>query len=353
MKNKLLIVAPYQFGELSDCYYWAKYATQAGWDVTYIGYRYLQRDFKERSCPGVRVVGVMHDKNRTVHGLKFLGTIIKEILIHNHHNVIVCRFPKCQILPKIFPNKNIVLDVRTLSVNHIKEAREAADNELKHIMKYFKTTSVISKGVGDKLGGGCHILPLGAESLSVVSKSFNTIRLFYIGTFNNRNLSQFIEGVAIYQNTSKDYDMTFDIVGGGLLEEETLIKNTIIKSGVVGVTLHGYLTHDEAKIFFDQCNVGVCYVPVTDYYQHQPPTKLYEYLLSGMACISTNTNSNLDVMNTYNGVVIFDNPNSVAFGLQELKSKFCTIQSQSIFKLSQQYHWRHIVEKSLLPLFVS
>ena len=49
MKNKLLIIAPYQFGELSDCYYWAKYATIAGWDVTYIGYKYKYREVKERS----------------------------------------------------------------------------------------------------------------------------------------------------------------------------------------------------------------------------------------------------------------------------------------------------------------
>lgn len=353
MKNKLLIVAPYQFGELSDCYYWAKYATLEGWNVTYLGYRYHQREIKERSYPGVRVVGVFHSKNRLIHGLKFLGNIIKEIIVHNHRNVIVCRFPKCELLPKIFHSRNIVLDVRTLSVAPNESEREAADNQLRRIMKSFKTISVISKGVGEKLGGGCPILPLGAEPLSMLAKSFNSLRLFYIGTFNNRNLSQFIEGLALYQKQTGDTTVTFDVVGGGSDAEVQKIKDTIVETGVKGVELHGYLTHEEAQPYFDKCNIGVCYVPVTDYYQHQPPTKLYEYLLSGMACVSTNTISNLEVMNEDNGVVTCDNPQSVCAGLMAISSLINNYQSDRIGLASQQYHWRTIVKESLLPIFES
>lgn len=352
MKKKLLIVAPYQFGELSDCFYWAKYAAIEGWEVTYLGYRYRQREIKERTCPGVRVVGVMHSKNRLIHGLKFLGSIIREIIVHNHKNVIVCRFPKCELLPKIFPNRNIILDVRTLSVAPNESEREAADNELRRIMKFFKTTSVISKGVGEKLGGGCHILPLGAEPLSMVAKNFKTLRLFYIGTFNNRNLTQFIEGLALYQKTTGDNSVTFDVVGGGSPDEEQKIKNIIFETGVSGVKLHGYLTHDDAKQLFDYCNVGVCYVPVTEYYQHQPPTKLYEYLLSGMACIATNTKSNLEVMNQSNGVVIEDNITSVSHGLADLRLNLVNFNSQSIVGNSQDYHWDKIVINNLLKLMI-
>lgn len=350
-KKELLIVAPYQFGELSDCYYWAKYASLEGWDVTYLGYRYHQREIKERSYPGVRVLGVMHSQNRLVHGLKFLGAIIKEIIVHNHKNIIVCRFPKCEMLPKIFPNRNIVLDVRTLSVAPNESEREAADNQLRSIMKCFKTTSVISKGVGEKLGGGCPILPLGAEPLSMVAKNFNSLRLFYIGTFNNRNLSQFIEGLALYQKQSGDTSITFDVVGGGSDSEVQKLKEAIKNSGVQGVELHGYLTHEEAQPYFDKCNVGVCYVPVTDYYQHQPPTKLYEYLLSGMACIATNTISNEEVVSESNGIVTCDNPHAVCQGLIEINVAKTKFSSENIGLTSQRYHWRTIIKESLIPLF--
>lgn len=350
MKNKLLIVAPYQFGELSDCYYWAKYATQEGWEVTYLGYRYLHREFKERTCPGVLVVGVNRSKNRIIHGIKFLTTIVKVIFVNNHKRVIVCRFPKCELLPKLFPNRNIILDVRTLSVSANEETRMKEDNELRSIMKFFKKTSVISQGVGEKLGGGCPVLPLGAESLSILDKDFNTMRLFYIGTFNNRNLSQFIEGLALYQKQSGDNSITFDIVGGGVAEEEQLIKDVIAKTKVKGVKLHGYLTHDEAQSFFDRCNVGVCYVPVTEYYQHQPPTKLYEYLLSGMACIATNTISNTKVINCTNGVIIHDNPIAVANGLVALYNNMRSYNSASIRISSSKYNWETIVHNALIPI---
>lgn len=353
--RKLLIVAPYQFGELSDCYYWAKYAKSAGWSVTYLGYRYqqTQRAFKERSCSGVRVVGVKHSTNRLVHGLRFLAAIVLEIILHNHQNVIVCRFPMCNVLPRLFPNRNIVLDVRTLSVSPDKYTRDTRDNELRRIMHCFRQTTVISRGVGEKLGGKCPILPLGAEPLSKVPKRFDSLRLFYIGTFNNRNLSKFIEGLALYQAKTGDKQSTFDIVGGGTNEEQQAVIEAVERTGVTGIKLHGYLTHEEAQPFFDKCNVGVCYVPVTDYYQHQPPTKLYEYLLSGMACLATDTISNRDVMNENNGVVIGDTPQAVCEGLIKVQALMADYSSATIVNSAKKYHWQTIVQESLLPIFHS
>lgn len=350
MNNKLLIIAPYQFGELSDCYYWAKYATIEGWNVTYIGYKYKHREVKERSFQGVKVKSVMHYNNRKLLGLMFYLKCIFEILFHYHNNIIICRMPMCQILPKIFPNRNIILDVRTLSVSKDSKTREKNDNALKDLKKLFKKCSVISEGVGQKIGAPYYLLPLGAEPLSVKPKSFDKMRLFYIGTFDNRNLSIFIEGLALYQKQTGNY-ISFDIVGGGSPEETFTIKDTIENSGVKNIRMHGYLTHDEAQKFFDECNVGVCFVPVTDYYQYQPPTKLYEYLLSGMVCIATNTYSNIEVMNEENGVVVNDTAKSVCDGLNELYTNFDKYHSQKIVSQSQLYHWSQIVNNRLLKLF--
>ena len=252
MKQKLLIIAPYQFGELTDCYYWAKYATIEGWDVTYLGYKYKQREFKERAYPGVKVKSVMHYSNRMMLGIIFYLKCILEILLHNHCNVIICRMPMCQILPKLFSKRNIILDVRTLSVSKDAMDREQQDNALKGVKQLFNKCSVISEGVGQKIGTPYELLPLGAESLSSKPKSFDKMRLFYIGTFDNRNLSVFIEGLAMYQK-QKNSDVGFDIVGGGSVEETTAIKTTIEQSEVKNVRLHGYLTHDEAQKFFDEC----------------------------------------------------------------------------------------------------
>lgn len=349
MGKKILIIAPYQFGELSDCYYWAKYATIEGWKVTYIGYKYKHRCIKERFYPGVKVKSVIHFKNRKFLGLLFYLKCITEIIIHNQHNVIICRMPMCQLLPKLFPNRNIILDVRTLSISKDPQTREKQDNALINLKKMFHTCSVISEGVGQKIGAPFKILPLGAESISTIPKRFDEMRMFYIGTFDNRNLSIFIEGLAMYQNKTGSNE-GFDIIGGGSYEETKVLKDTINSTGVKNVRMHGYLTHEEAKKFFDKCNVGVCFVPVTDYYQHQPPTKLYEYLLSGMAAISTNTISNEAIMNANNGIIVHDNPESVCKGLCQLSSKLPEYNSQTIVTQSQNYNWSYIVKKNLLTL---
>ena len=348
-ENKLLIIAPYQFGELSDYYYWAKYATLEGWRITYIGYKYKNRVFKERKYPGVKVKSVMHINNRLILGMYFYLHCIIEILLGHHNNIVICRMPQCQLLARLFPKRNVILDVRTLSVSEDEKHRKKQDTSLIKIKNHFAKCTVISKGVGQRIGLPYYLLPLGAEELSIKAKSFDKIRLFYIGTFNNRDLSTFIKGLALYQKeTGKE--ATFDIVGGGTDNEEINLKNSVIYSGVKGVSFHGYLTHEESKKFFDNCNIGVCYVPMKDYYQFQPPTKLYEYLLSGMAVLSTRTVSNVAVMSNHNGVLVDDNAVSVCNGLKELSSKMDTYSSSVIVDDSKKHHWKHIVNNNLLSL---
>lgn len=347
--KQLLIIAPYQFGELSDCYYWAKYTTIFGIKTKYIGYRYQDREIEGRSYPGVKTLSVPHFHNRIILGLAFYLTCVVEILLHNHTNVIICRMPHCEILAKLFKKRNIILDVRTLSVSKDEEIRKRQNLELITIKKLFKTCTVISTGIGDIIGHPYSLLPLGAEPLSKKQKSFDTLNLFYIGTFNGRELSVFINGLARFQQLT-GLSSTLDIVGGGTKEEVDNLRSTIIKSNVRGVTLHGYLNHDKARPLFDRCNIGVCFVPITDYYQFQPPTKLYEYLLSGMACIATKTISNSVVINNHNGILINDDEDSVLTGLIDLSTILSSFNSSDIIRSSQCYHWRKVVEDYLLPL---
>ena len=350
IKNKVLIIAPYQFGELSDCYYWAKYASLEGWKVTYIGYKYANRPIKERKCKGVHVIGVHHFNNRYLLGLCFFFTIIYEIIIHKHNNIIACKFPYADKLSSLFPHKNLILDIRTLSIDKSKEVREQADIQLKNMAKKFKHCSVISEGVRKKLGIKADILPLGAECISKTSKDFSDLKLFYIGTFNNRQLVIFLKGVALFYQ-KYNIPISFDLVGGGNEEEETKLKQEIKNKKLKNVTLHGYLTHDEAQKFFDTCNVGVCYIPITEYYEHQPPTKLYEYLLSGMVCIATKTKSNQDVINENLGVLTEDNEHSICESIYQLYLQRKNYSSAKIVSETKKYHWKYVIKNIFLKLF--
>lgn len=348
--NKILIVAPYQFGELSDCYYWAKYSSLAGYKVTYIGYKYKHRQLKERTLDGVNIVRVPHSSNRKILGLSYFLTIIFTIFFYNIDNVVLCRFPHCEIIPKIFRKRNIILDVRTLSVNPNEVIRNREDEQLRCIKSKFKKCSAISPGVGDSIGKPYELLPLGAESLSFTQKKFLNLKLFYIGGFTGRNLHVFLEGLGLLKQ-KYGLDFQFDLVGGGSPEVEKNLRDIVQREGLTKVCFHGYLNHEEASKFFDECNVGVCFVPVTNYYQNQPATKLYEYLLSGMVAISTDTKANIESMNSRNGMLIHDTKEDVCEGLYALYMNRSQYNSIDIVSDAQKYHWKNIVDTYFLKLF--
>lgn len=146
---------------------------------------------------------------------------------------------------------------------------------------------------------------------------------------------------------------TFDIVGGGDDIEEALIKQKLAYYRCSEINFRGMLNHDEVKFLFDSCNVGVCYIPITEYYQHQPPTKLYEYLLSGMACIATNTISASNIITSDNGILINDDIESVCEGLYRMSQKLKTFSSLQIVESSMKYSWETIIRYSFLPIFDS
>lgn len=353
VKNKVLIVAPYQFGELSDCYYWAKYLVVEGYEVTYFGYRYKYRRPLKRSLEGIRNIPIMRDQHKLLFIVVFMFKLWWEIIRNKHVNIIICRFPHAEIFPILFPKKNIVLDIRTLSVSPSSEVRKANDLALQNMTKHFKACSYVSEGVRKAVNAPnkAYILPLGAEVISSSSKSFDSLKLLYIGTFINRNLDVFLRGLFKFKKTH-NIDFTFDIIGGGSESDENQLRNLTKELGLNEVSFRGYLTHDEAKIYFDECNVGVSFVPITEYYDCQPPTKMYEYLLSGMACIATDTKSSRELINASTGVLIQDNIDSVCDGLCRIVHEKRHYHSETIRNLSNQYHWHTIIKKYLLPMFL-
>lgn len=344
--NKLLIIAPYQFGELTDCYYWAKYATIHDRNVTYIGYRYKNRDIKERKLDNVKVIGVKYNNNHLILGILFYFTVIWEILYNRHYNIIICRMPYCEIVPCLFKKRNVILDVRTLSVSLNAEQRHSSDLKLINLKRHFKKCTVISEGVGRIIGTPYTILPLGSETISLKRKEFKDIRLLYIGTFDNRKLDVFIRGLIMFgEKTGMDW--SFDIIGGGKSETVNELKSIVNTKYKDRIVFHGYMTHDEVVPLFDKCNIGVCFVPITDFYQYQPSTKIFEYLLSGMACIATATYSNCESINENNGVLVDDTEESVANGLIKLTSLMFSFDSESIRDSAVCYHWDNIYKNYL------
>jgi glycosyltransferase involved in cell wall biosynthesis len=216
----------------------------------------------------------------------------------------------------------------------------------------FDTVSAISKGVIRKLNihRNISLLPLGADAISNTDKEFTAIHLLYIGTMTNRHIPQTIEGLSMYLTKNPHAKITYDIVGGDNGEGELKHVEEVVKKYGLGeyIRVHGPKPHNELKPFLDNCNVGISYVPITDYFQYQPPTKTYEYAFSGLATIATATFANSEIINDTNGIIIKDTPEDFCQGLEKIKSlKF---NSKLIRQSVSKFSWKNIVSKYLVPI---
>ena len=110
----------------------------------------------------------------------------------------------------------------------------------------------------------------------------------------------------------------------------------------------GYINHNEIEQYFSQSNVGISYIPITDFFNYQPPTKTYEYLMSGLIVIATKTFENCKVINDKNGILIEDNAESFYNGLVNLQKNIQQFSAKEIYDSSQQYNWENIVSKNLI-----
>ena len=184
--------------------------------------------------------------------------------------------------------------------------------------------------------------------MSETDKNFQTIRLLYVGTFDNRDIDKTIKGLAIFIKNNPTSNIHYDIIGDGnnneLQEYNQLVTNLNLNEYI---TFYGSIPHTEIKQYLDRCNVGVAFVPVTSYYQHQPSTKIYEYALSGLYSIATSTYSNKIIINENNGIIINDDAESFADALEYINKNKKSFNSKVIRNTLEDYTWKNIVCKYL------
>ena len=134
------------------------------------------------------------------------------------------------------------------------------------------------------------------------------IHLLYVGTFRGRRLYETLEGFArFYHERSKDVAMRYTLVGTGLPEDCERLRRLSHALRIAHVVeFPGYIPHAELLPYFEMANIGVSYVPITSYYNHQPATKMFEYLFAGMPVVATGTAENRVIINPSNGVLIED-----------------------------------------------
>jgi glycosyltransferase involved in cell wall biosynthesis len=349
--QKLLIATKEQFGYHIDSYKYAYYLQ----NKIQISYICLDQGAIKIDPKNVNTIYVSKKGSKVIRYLRFLKTINREIRIEDYDVVFIVYFFGCSILRILNPTKNFNLDIRTASVEKNLLINFFSDLILKFETLFFRNISIIGENLKRVLKlNNAHILPLGGECFTSKSHSNSGFHLIYVGSLSNRNILDFIKGFHLFLKDMTDQiDKTMisltvvgDSPGNELVEINIYIQKNQLESYIKTT---GYIANDQLNCIFEKCNFGVSFIPLTEYFQNQPPTKTFEYLLSGLPVIATATIENSKIINISNGVLIQDKVESIRSGLHELFTNRLLFDSESIKKALEHFLWKNIVLNNLKP----
>ena len=346
--KKILFIIPTQYGYHTDSYQYCENLSM-WYDVTYLG---IELGKKKRKSSKVHIHSI-----KARDSLLWRYSLLKSAYRLEkkfHYDVIFIEsFPLCSLFQSIFPKSLLIMDIRT-SVIRGKYKSFFLNHLIKLESLFFKRISVISEGVIEFLQLNrkkCRILPLGGAKYPFMEKNFNKISLLYVGTFYDRHIETTIDGFATFIQKHPEIDISYTIIGTGSNADKSKIMDKIIKYKSDKILFVGEKRHEELLPYLSACNVGISYIPLTDYYDCQPPTKTYEYLLSSMVVIATPTSENKKVINTTNGILLqSDSAADFARGIETLIQVRQTFDFNYIYDNAQIYTWEHIVKHYLIPI---
>lgn len=349
--NNLLIIDKHHFSTLTDSYKWCEYLRN-DYNITM---QCFDTGRDKVPMEGIHFKYVNYSGNFAIRGIRFLLIALWNALFFKG-KIMVVYFENCQWIKRLLPFKKMIVDIRTLSVTTNTAQREKYDLQLRNACHHFDIITVISEGVKQKINlSNKHIkiLPLGSDVISETPKDYSTLKLLYVGTFAGRDLHKTIEGFAQFCKEYPDINISYDIIGSGFNNELEEYKTLAATLNVTDkITFHGRLPYNQLKPFFDKCNIGVSFVPMTDYYDAQPPTKTFEYILSGFYTIATATSSNKELITTENGLLIHDSATEFANALSAIWHTRTTLNEQKIRQSLEKYSWKNIVNGILKPILI-
>ena len=349
MKN-LLIVTKSQYGYHIDPYKFGVYLKNdfrichISWDF---GLPKIQGE-------GVQTKYLSRTGTKASRFFRFLREINTEIQTGAYDLVFFVYFPGCSILLQQNPQQAFNVDIRTATDTDSLFLNYWKDRLLRWETGRFPHRSILSHGLAKRLGfDHYHFLPLGGERFCSQDKTFEELHLLYVGTLENRNLLTFIRGLHRFIRHSKGTPVppiSCTIVGDGPGNERADIEEYIQSNDLKKlIRTTGYVHNDQLYGFFEKATVGISFVPITPYYTHQPPTKTYEYLLSGLPVLATATEENAKIISDTCGVLIADTEDGVVEGLEKLLQNLKRFDSNTIRQVCSEHSWQTIAQTNLAP----
>lgn len=344
--KKVLFVNPGHFGSLTDTYFYCLNLKELC-DVSYFGI------FEEENSMKFDEINIIHlriSSNVYLKKIIFIWELRKLLYKNKFDFIFVNYFLGCSLI-NLFKKNGINIDIRTSIINNNAIISSLFNFILKLEVSFFSKITCISQSLIDYLNlpRRTHVLPLGAPELSLIKKDFSILNILYVGTFRERNIENTIYGFSKFLSNYKNKNIaTYTIIGFGSDLETKLIRDAIIAEGMQNnISFKGKIRYPELVNYFLVNNIGLSYIPIRECFDNQPPTKTFEYLLSGMAVLATGTKENKKVITKENGRIVGDSVDEISEGLVFIYENRHKFNSTEIQLNSNKYSWEYIVKSNL------
>jgi glycosyltransferase involved in cell wall biosynthesis len=287
--------------------------------------------------------------------LRFLKECIRNSYSIKPDILFVTYFNICFLLTVFCRYKKTVLDIRTGSLKENRILRSINNFVILLQSIFFNRVIILSDSLRKKLNISykkCKVVPLGSEIYFAGNHIFNSLNLLYVGTFDDRNISETIKGLHLFlqNNEVRGIKICYTIIGFGSDSESFRILKSISEYHMSDFVKYlGRKNHNKLIHYFEQSNIGIVFVPQKPGYDCQPVTKLFEYMLAGMPVVATNTYENRLIVNENNGVLINDSAEDFCNGLMKIYNQRNSFSSSEIRKSVELYSWEKIVNTNLKP----
>lgn len=355
MKKKLLLFATHQFGYLTDTLKYCQYISEQ-YEITYLGWDYGKTKV---TLNNVEVKYVSREGNLWQRNYRLLKALHEEVR-SGQFDLVFTHYTRAVSLVKLLNRKQpFVFDIRTGSTDKRSVRRIGFNAFMKLESLFFQHITVISDGLAAQLGIRKYsLLPLGADTIAMPEgkPAHETLNLLYVGTLQNRNILTCVKGLQQYIEAQPDKHIRMTIVGDSPGQELREIRQYIKDNDVLRekVICTGRVLHGDLNRYFSEADAGLSFIPVIPWYEHQPPTKTYEYLLSGLPVIATRTQEHIKLLEQEDAcVLINDTADDFARALTELRRKLPDVAAVALRERYIVYSWESIVRQYFIPAIES
>ncbi len=179
-------------------------------------------------------------------------------------------------------------------------------------------------------------------NINLFNKNEDEIIFTYIWTLNKeRNLDIFVK--SFIKNLEKYENIKLYFVWFWNWEEN--LKNISKRYLDKNIFFLWKKEHKKIPDYINSSDILISYVPKVDYFEHQPPTKLIEYLWCNKPVIATNTIAQIEILKNYPNLIHKDDFESTKKQVLYCIENIEALKKEDYKQIVQQYNWEFLVEK--------